>query len=115
MLANRFRDGEIVTCSPVVLEVMHRARSGDEYEMLCRQLFEPLDWLPLDATSSSRAVQVQREMAQTSHSNHLRPATDYLIAAIAEAAGAEIVLWCFDKDLKIICEHTGQRCEPEAT
>jgi hypothetical protein len=32
---------------------------------------------------------------------------------MAEAAGPEVVLWCFDRDLKVICEHTGQPSEPE--
>lgn len=111
--ADRFQAGEILTCAPVALEVMHRARGGDEYEQIFRSLFEPLDVLPLAAEAGERAVEAQHEMAGTSDGNHLRPAVDYLIAAIAEAAGSEIVLWCFDRDLEIICEHTGQRCEPE--
>lgn len=112
-LAERFAGGEVLTCPPVVLEVMHRARSGAEYDEIHDQLFDPIDWLPLNTAAAERAVEVQRRMSQTSHGNHLRPAVDYLIAAIAEAAGPDYTLWCFDRDLKLICEHTGQPCESE--
>jgi predicted nucleic acid-binding protein len=112
-LADRFQSGEIVTCAPVALEAMHRARDGNEYDRIFGLLFEPLDWLPLGAAIGERAIEVQREMAETSHGNHLRPAVDYLIAAIAEAAQPEVALWCFDRDLEIICEHTGQPYESE--
>jgi len=56
---------------------------------------------------------VQRQLAQISAGSHRRPAIDFLIAATAEAAGPEIVLWSFDRDLKVICEHTGQPGEAE--
>jgi predicted nucleic acid-binding protein len=77
------------------------------------QLFDPLDWLPLDSAASERAVEVQREMAQISDGNHRHGAIDFLIAAVAEAAGPEYVLWHFDRDLRAICDHTGQPQEPE--
>lgn len=112
-LAQRFADDEIVTCAPVVLEVMHRARSGREYEEAYSDLFEPVDWLPLSDDASARAVQVQRELARGTDGNHLRPAADYLIAAAAEEAGDEFTLWFFDSDLRIICDHTGQPFEAE--
>ncbi|MGI8461646.1 MAG: PIN domain-containing protein [Solirubrobacterales bacterium] len=112
-LAERFAADEIVTCPPVVLEVMHRARNGEEYEAVFADLFEPIDWLPLNEEVSTRAVEVQREIAGGTDGNHLRPAADYLIAAIAEHAGPEFTLWAFDKDLRIICEHTGQPFEAE--
>jgi len=114
-LAQRFERDEIVTCSPIVLEVLHRARSGKEYEELLATLFEPLDGIPLGERQSERAVEVQRELAQSTHGNHLRPAVDFLIAATAEAGGEDIVLWFFDKDLRVICEHTGQPHEAEAS
>lgn len=38
---------------------------------------------------------------------------DFLIAAAAEAAGPEVVLWCFDRDLRVICDNTDQPCEAE--
>lgn len=113
-LAERFERGEVVTCAPVVLEALHRPRNGDEYERLLSDLFEPLDWLRLDDQVARRAVAVQREMAQTTHSNHLRPAIDYLVASTAEAAGDAVQLWFFDRDLELICSHTGQPFEAES-
>lgn len=114
-LAERFERGEIVTCAPVILEVMHRARSGDQYDALAERLFEPLDQLPLTDSTTERAVEVQRGLAHATHGNHLRPAVDFLIAAIAEAGGENVVLWAFDKDLAIIAEHTGQPHEAESS
>jgi hypothetical protein len=40
---------------------------------------------------------------------------DYLIAAIGELAEGDVVTWFFDKDFRVICEHTGQRFEAEAS
>jgi predicted nucleic acid-binding protein len=113
-LAWRFERGEVLTCVPVALEALHRPRTGEEYETLFSRLFEPLDWLELARSASARALEVQREMAQTKHGNHLRPAIDFLVAAIAEAGADEVVLWSFDRDLKLICEHTGQPHESES-
>lgn len=114
-LAERFERDEIVTCPPIVLEVLHRARNGKEYEELLAALFGPLDRVPLGERQSERAVEVQRELARSTHGNHLRPAVDFLIAAAAEAAGEEIVLWFFDRDLRVICQHTGQPHEAEGS
>lgn len=112
-LAERYEAGEIVTCVPVVLEAMHRPDTGAQYKKRFEELFGPLERLPLENTAVERALEVQRELAQESNGNHRRPAIDFLIAAAAEAAGPEVVLWCFDRDLKVICEHTGQSCEAE--
>jgi len=83
-------------------------------DLLFSALLEPLEWLPLDEAAGRRALAVQRELAATSHGDHRRPAVDYLIAAAAERAG-EATLWFFDKDLRVICEHTGQPFEAEAS
>lgn len=112
-LAERIRRDEVVTCVPVMLEAMHRARNGQEYDKIRDDLFSPLERLSLDDRVAQRALQVQGELSQGSHGNHLRPAIDFLIAAIAEAAGDEIVLWAFDKDLRVIAEHTGQTYDGE--
>ena len=112
-LAERVERGEVATCVPVALEVMHRAETGVQYEQLFGALLGPLDWLPLDDACSQRAINVQRELAVTSHGNHRRPAVDYLIAATAEIAGDDVILWFFDNDLRVICEHTGQRFDAE--
>ncbi|HEY8645650.1 MAG TPA: PIN domain-containing protein [Gaiellaceae bacterium] len=112
-LAERLERGEVCTCSPVILEALHRARTGPEYEELYGTLFEPVDMVPLTEVAADRAVEVQRSLAATTHGNHLRPAVDFLLAAAAELAGEDVVLWFFDKDLLVICEHTGQAYDAE--
>lgn len=112
-LAQRYEAGEVVTCVPVVLEAMHRPETAAQYEDRFGRLFAPLDRLGLDDACAERALQVQRDLARKSDGSHRRPAIDFLIAAVAEAAGPDVVLWCFDRDLKVICEHTGQPCEAE--
>jgi len=114
-LAERLERGEVCSCPPVIIEALHRATTGREYEELYGTLFEPVDVVPLTEEAASRAVEVQRSMAATTHGNHLRPAVDFLLAAAAELAGEEIVLWFFDKDLLVICEHTGQPYEAESS
>ena len=112
-LAARYERGEVVTCVPVVLEAMHRPDSADRYRERFDDLFAPLERLPLENASVERALDVQRQLARSSDGGHRRPAIDFLIAAAAEAAGDEVTLWCFDRDLRVICEHTGQPCEAE--
>jgi predicted nucleic acid-binding protein len=112
-LAARVERDQVVVCAPVMLETMHRARTGDAYEQIHAHLFGALDRLPLSDKAAERALVVQREMAQTKHGNHLRPATDYLIAAVAETAEEEVILWAFDRDLRVIAVHTGQPYEGE--
>jgi predicted nucleic acid-binding protein len=112
-LAGRYEQGEIVTCVPVILEAMHRPETTAQYQERFAAVFAPLERLPLENADIERALEVQRELANASNGSHRRPAIDFLIAAAAEAAGPKVVLWCFDRDLKVICEHTGQPCEPE--
>lgn len=112
-LSLRIEAGEVATCPVVVLELMHRARNGDEYEAL-REHLAPLQWIPLGPASAERAAEVQRELAHGTDGNHRRPPIDFLLAAAAEEAGSDVMLWFFDKDLRVICKHTGQPYEAEA-
>lgn len=114
-LADRYEAGEIVTCVPVILEAMHRPETGGQYKERFDALFAPLDRLPLQDSSVERALEVQRALAAESDGSRRPPAIDFLIAAAAEAAGPEVALWCFDRDLKVICTHTGQPCESEVS
>ncbi len=111
-LAARYEAGEVVTCVPVVLEAMHRPETGDGYRARFEQLFAPLERVPLTEAGAERALEVQRALAEASDGAHRRPAVDFLIAAAAEA-GEGVILWSFDRDLKVICEHTGQPSESE--
>ncbi len=112
-LADRLEHDEVATCPLVVLEALHRARTGQQYQLLFGTLFAPLTSLPVTATSGARAVRVQQELSVGTHGNHRRPAADFLLAAAAEEAGADVTLWFFDKDLRVICDHTGQPYEAE--
>jgi predicted nucleic acid-binding protein len=114
-LAERLERGEVATCVPVALEVMHRAQTSAEFEELFVALLEPLEWLSLDEMASRRALHVQRELAATSHGGHRRPAVAYLIASIGEVARGDVVTWFFDRDLRVICEHTQQPFEAESS
>lgn len=112
-LARRLEADEVATCAPVALEVLHRARTGDEYAELFATFLAPLRWLHTGDDVSSRALEVQRGLAGTTDGNHRRPAVDYLIAATAELGGRDVVLWFLDRDLEVICAHTGQPYEGE--
>jgi predicted nucleic acid-binding protein len=111
-LADRVAADEVATCPVVVLEFMHLARSGEGFERLLGR-FALLQSIPITHRSGDRAVAVQRELAMGTHGNHRRPAADFLIAAAAEEAGADVTLWFFDTDMRVICEHTGQAYEAE--
>lgn len=112
-LGERAERDALATCMPVVLEVQHLARTGEEFDALYDGTFARLDWLPTGETTLRRAFDVQRALAHAGHGYHRRPAMDYVIAATAELAGPDVVLWAFDRDLQVICEHTGQACELE--
>ena len=112
-LAERITRDEVVTCAPVVLETLHRARTGEEYDTFLAELFLPLEWLPAGEEAFAHALQTQRAMALDREGSHRRPAMDFLIAAVAEQWAADVVLWAFDRDLRVICEHTGQPHEIE--
>ena len=114
-LADRFARDEIATCPVVVLESLHRARSGEAYERMFGRRFALLRSFPVTEQSGERAVQLQRKLAAGTHGNHCRPAADFLIAAAAEEAGPDVTLWFFDKDLRVICEHTGQPADAEVS
>jgi predicted nucleic acid-binding protein len=112
-LAERAERGELATSPIVVLETLHRARTPTECELMIENYFMPLPSVPLTSAAAERATRVQLELAGSGDGNHRRPAADFLLAASAEEAGPEVTLWFYDKDLRIICEHTGQPYESE--
>jgi predicted nucleic acid-binding protein len=112
-LATRVASGDVVATAPVALEVLHGARNGEEYEELFGRAFAPLEWLPFDQAAAMRALEIQRGLAGTTHGAHRIPAIDYLVAAIAESAGSDVVVWHADRDLARLCEFVGQPHEHE--
>jgi predicted nucleic acid-binding protein len=113
-LATRVDNDEIVTCVPVVLEVLHRADSFAKYEQLYNVLFSPLGWLDLTDETAWRALEIQQGLAAQSDGAHRRPIADFLIAAIAESHD-DVVLWAFDDDYRIIAGITDQSIELEVS
>jgi predicted nucleic acid-binding protein len=112
-LAERFARDEVATCAPVVLETL-RGKTGAEYDELFDKLFAPIWWLPLKNEISDRAVAVQRELARANEGNDPCAAVHFLVAAVAESAGPQVVLWHLDGELERICEQTGQPHEAES-
>ena len=96
------------------LEVLHRASSSAAYERLHDGLLAPLDWLDLTDRIAWRALDVQRALAARSNGAPRRPAADFLIAAIAEGH-ADVVLWAFDDDYRVIGAVTDQPLELEVS
>jgi predicted nucleic acid-binding protein len=113
LLTERFEDGLIATCVPVALEVLVGPPDGAAYDLDWEMVWSQLEWLPLTSAAAERALAVQRELAHQIAGAHRRPPIDFLVAACAEAAGPDVVLWHWDSDLTVVCEHTGQPHEAE--
>ena len=113
LLEKRLADGEVAACAPVALEVLIGHRDKASYDEAWAEVWEGLVWLPLHDGAARRALEVQRELAGTTAGAHRRRPIDYIVAACAEDAGEDVVLWHWDADLTAICEHTGQLHEPE--
>jgi predicted nucleic acid-binding protein len=103
-LGERVARRQLATCTPVALEVLQGARNRAEYEEELGESLAPLDWIPLSSEAGDRALEVQRLLSRTTDGAHRIPAVDYLVAAVAERAGADMVLWHFDRDLGRICD-----------
>ncbi len=112
-VAARFEAGVLATCVPVALEVLVGPRTAREYGEDWTAFWSRLVWIPLTEKATWRALEVQHGLVQITAGRHRRSAADYLIAACAEDAGEDVVLWHWDADLTAICEHTGQPHEPE--
>jgi predicted nucleic acid-binding protein len=81
-------DGELCLCPVTRLEILHSARSFDDYEALDEGL-GLLRPLACSAGVWPAAVSAQRELARRGH--HRVPLPDLVIAACAEQHGADIL------------------------
>jgi predicted nucleic acid-binding protein len=113
LLAERLRADEIATCVPVALEVLTGPPDAASLDRDWEAVWEHLRWLPVEQTQLNRALELLRELAGTTAGAHRRRPIDYVVAACAESAGSEVVLWHWDRDLTVICEHAGVAHEPE--
>lgn len=113
LLAERLLADEIATCVPVALEVLIGPPTAAAFDQDWNAVWQHLRWLPLGELDLQRALDLVRELAHTTAGAHRRRPIDYVVAACAEAADADVVLWHWDRDLTVICEHAGIGHEPE--
>lgn len=113
LLAERLRADEIAACVPVALEVLTGPPDGAALDRDWNAVWEHLRWLPVDQTQIDRSLELLRELAHTTAGAHRHRPIDYVVAACAEAAGSDVVLWHWDRDLTVICSHAGIAHEPE--
>lgn len=113
LLADRIADDEIATCVPVALEVLTGPRDAAELEADWSAVWRHLRWLPVGERVMARSLELLRALPATTEGAHRRRPIDYVIAACAEGAGEEVVLWHWDRDLTVLCDFAGIRHEPE--
>jgi len=113
LLNERLAGDEIATCVPVALEVLTGPADAAELDRNWETVWQRLRWLPVGEQATARALELLRQLARTAAGAHRRRPIDYLVAACAEQAGGDVVLWHWDRDLTAICEVAGIPHEPE--
>lgn len=100
------REGNVfAACHLTALEVCFSARDRKDCEARLGGQ-RALAWLPVTEAAMDRAVEVQQLLAAHAGNGHRRPIPDMIIAATAEAHGAEVLH--VDSDYELIAEVTGQ-------
>lgn len=84
------RGGQVVTSPVVELELAYTARDADELDAIERALSRSRR-LRLDDSTARGALAAMRELARRQPRYQRMPAADYLIAAAAERAGADVL------------------------
>lgn len=98
--------GEIATCDPVKLELLHGARNAEEFSVV-RTRLDLLRQCPIGPREWRRARDVYEVLAHQGGLHHRRVKQfDLLIAAAAESAGFPLVH--YDADFETIAAVTGQ-------
>lgn len=97
---------QVATCDMVRLELLHSARSANEFQALRRDL-DALPDLPIGAEQWHRALEIYEQLALRGGLHHRAVKhPDLLIAAAGEAAGVAILH--YDADYDRIAQITGQ-------
>jgi predicted nucleic acid-binding protein len=94
-------DGALHMTEIVALELLYSARNRHDYDTRWDGL-ETLPWLHLTEDVSTRALQIQRQLAR--RGTHRRPIPDLLVAATALEHGATVLH--YDRDFDLIAEVT---------
>ena len=100
-------EGRLAACQMTALEFLNNAPDPKGYEILWGAIHGQR-WLGVTAAAMDRAMEVHRQLAETSQHRHFR-LPDLIIAATAEVHGA-IVLH-YDADYDRIARITGQATE----
>lgn len=98
------REGRVLVCEPVVLELLRSARNAAAFSRQS-ELLDLLGSCPVGTREWRRARAVQSLLAARGQHRGVPP-QDLLIAAAAESAG--VTLLHYDQDYDLIAEVTGQ-------
>lgn len=113
LVAERLAADRIVACAPIALEVLTGPPDTRAVEQEWRTVWARLRRLEIGERELQRSLELLRGLAKTTAGAHRRRPLDYLIAACAAASGPGVVLWHWDRDLTVICEHAGIAHEAE--
>lgn len=94
-------EGELGTCLPFLLEAGYSARSAEDRTAMMES-FAALPHVPITAEIERRTRDAQKDLAKVGH--HRLPPADLILAACAEAAGAEVLH--YDRDYDLIEQRT---------
>lgn len=104
LVVKRLGAGELAVCVPTALEVLVGPSSAAELHEDWNAVWAHVRWLPMPERASDRALELLLELAETTRGAHRRRPIDYLVAACADTAGDDVVLWHWDRDLSAICD-----------
>jgi predicted nucleic acid-binding protein len=114
LLAQRLEADEVAICTPIALEVLTGPETGDQLDQDWNTTWRHLVWLSVTEQILERSLDLLLTLAHTAPGAHRRRPIDYIVAACAEAAGDDVVLWHSSPDLAAICSHARIRHEPAA-
>jgi predicted nucleic acid-binding protein len=115
LLAQRLEADEVATCVPIVLELLTGPESADAVDTDWEETWRHLQWLPITEAVTERSLDLLLMLADIAPGAHRRRPTDYIVAACAESAGNDVVVWHCDDDLEAICARAGIPHEHEPT
>lgn len=89
----------LFTCAVIELEVLYSARTAKDYRELAADRRHRYGWAEMDAETWSRALRLQRELADRSHLRAVGT-SDLLIAATAQQH--DLVVLHYDRDFETL-------------